>query len=498
MATDINRPDYQRPELRAALPDLEMVHDLIAGTRQMWANAHKYIRKWAAEDDEVYRIRSRSEELFEGLARTHSAAVGMMFAQPATVEWNRGEAEVKDHWWNIDGAGTIGPVFVKRFTDQALRDGVGLILVDHPPPPEGVTVTAANEDALGLRPRWAAYSRQAILSWRTGTVDNRTTLLQVVLHEPTTTGDGEYGITQLHRFRVLRLIDGPEGRPMASWSLYELQKDQGQDVFLLLGSGVFRNRAGRPASRLPVGIAYTGITEAPMTSTIPLLGVAWANLGHWRIATDLRFYLSLCAYPQPVVIGELKGKPAPTGIIAPGRLEVGPMVVVHLEQGGEFRWNELQGTALEQLRQAITEKERHMGQLGVSFLVPDTRAAETAEAKRIDSTAQNSTLATAAQAVDDAVNSAFSWHAWYLGIEDDGAPVFTLNRDFESTAMSPDVMRAYVQAVKDASFPVRLLLEAWQQGGRIPADADLDAIELEMMAGRMAEGAEAGQLEEAA
>ena len=123
-----------------------------------------------------------------------------------------------------------------------------------------------------------------------------------------------------------------------------------------------------------------------------------------------------------------------------------------------------------------------MAAQGMSFLAKDKRVQETAEAKRLDATAENASLATAAQGIDDAVNKALEYHAWFLGEDDGETPVFTLNRDFEATVMDSAVMLAYVGAVANAGFPPRLLLEAWKDGGRIAPEVDLEELEFEMMA----------------
>lgn len=481
---DPGKPDYTRAEVTAVAEDLTLVADLLAGTRRMWDKASTYIRKWKDEDDEVYKIRSKSETVFEGLGRTLSAATGMLFAKAPNLEWNGGDPEMKAHWMNIDAAGTAGDVFIKRFADMALRDGLGVILVDHPSPPPGEVVTAATEQKLGLRPTWAMYSRAQVINWRTDVIDNKRTLTLLVLKEAKDVPSGDFGNKIQVCYRVLRLIDG-----QATWAVYTevTSTSSATKEFVLQSSGTFRNRAGKVADFLPVAIGYTGRSDAPLTATIPLMGVAWANLAHWQTSTDLRFLRSLCAFPQPVVIGKLQDEQGPLGLV-PGRLRVGPMVGIHLkEEGSSFSWAELSGTSLEQLVKGVLEKLQQMAQQGMSFLLSDTRAAETAEAKRLDATAENSTLATAAQGIDDATNLAHEYHAWYLGIDKSSAPVFTLNRDYESTAMDPQTMAAYVGAVRDAGLPVRLLLEAWQKGGRIPPDADLDELETEMMANSFVE-----------
>ena len=138
-----------------------------------------------------------------------------------------------------------------------------------------------------------------------------------------------------------------------------------------------------------------------------------------------------------------------------------------------------------------------MAELGMNFLAGDTRQAETAEVKRLDATAENATLATGAQGVDDGMNQAFLHVAWFMGLEESQAPVISLNRDFESVAMDASTMAVYVAAVEKAGLPGRLLLEAWQKGGRIPADVDLDELEAEMMAVQAAKEQAASDAREA-
>lgn len=486
-----NRVDYVRPELKAALPDLDLMADLLAGTRTMHAKAKTYIHKWKDEDDSVFKIRSTCEEVFEGLGRTLNAGVGMLFAREPNLEWNSATA-AEDHWDNIDAQGTKGHVFAKRFSEQSIRDGLGLILVDHPPKPEDVVVHAGNEEELNLRPTWAFYPRRSARSWRYATIDNQTTLTQLVLDEPAIEEFGAYGIRVCERYRVLRLQQTKNpARPdepatwSASWEIWEKTEDtNSQDPFKRVeGPFFFTNKKGEVAKRLPVAIAYTGRSDAPMTATVPLLGVAWANLGHYRIASNLRFYADLLCFPQPTVLGQLAQETNAAGQVQQPRLRLGPLVVVHLQgEGAAFTYTSPDPGGFEPPEKLKLEKEQAMGKLGMSFLITDTRAAETATAKRLDATAENSTLATCAQGIDDAVNEAFRWHAWYLGVENDGAPTFELNKDFDSTTLDPQTMAVYVSAVQQAGFPIRILLEAWQKGGRIPADVDLDELEAEMLA----------------
>ena len=488
--TDPALPNFARPEYRDVLPDLKLIADQLGGTRAMHAASKQYIRQWGAEQDEHYNIRRKCEEYFGGYARTLSAAVGMLYAKAPGVEWNQSEAVLSPMWDNIDGAGNNGDVFLKRFSDAAIRDGLAILLTDHPGRPvdpetgERVQLDGGNEDQFNLRPKWAMYGRAQAINWLDEVVDNQRALTLLVLHERAAVPDGRYGIKQVNRYRELRLIDAPDGR-QAGWVLWEQVDDAGDkpEHFKVVGSGTFRNRRGEAARLIPVGIAYTGRTDGIMQASIPLLAVAEANLGHWRLSTDLRFNTLVAAFAQPVWTGQLAADET-------GRrngYEVGPLVGVHMEAGGTFGWEEPAGTGLERLALLVLEKLRQIAAQGVSFLATDTRAAETAEAKRLDASAENATLATAATGIEDAANLGTEHLAWFLGVEKKDAPVITLSRDFESTTMSSDVMTAYVRGIKDAGLPARILLSAWQSGGRIGQDEDLDEIEMEMLMGRVAD-----------
>lgn len=491
---DPKQPNYARPEYIETLPDLELIEHEMGGTRTMHANSTTYIRKWTAEKPGNYKIRRLCETFFEGFGRTLSAAVGMMFAKSPSVEWNKSEELMSPHWDNIDGGGVNGPVAVKRFGEAALRDGLAIWLVDHPAAPEvqptadnpTAEVTGKMVEALNLRPMWSMYRRIQAINWLVEVVDNRRELTQLTLVEGAAVrDDGNYGIKQVTRYRDLRLTTNADGVRVASWTLRELVEGIGinSGTFKDIGSGVFRNKNGDAATSLPIAIAYTGRTEGPMECAIPLLGVAWANLSHWQLSTSLRFNTEVAGLAQPTVIGDLAKDPI-TG--KPMQLDIGPLVSVHVAEGGDFKWSEPAGTGLERLSLLVLEKLRQIAALGVSFLTTDTRAAETAEAKRLDAAAENATLATAAVGIEDAVNLALEIHAWYLGIEKKDAPVITISRDYEDTTISAEIMTAYIKAISEAGLPIRLMLEAWQQGGRIAPGVDLDALEAEMTANAIA------------
>ena len=477
---DPNRPDYVRPEVVAAAPDLQLIHDLLSGTRRMHERAGQYIPKWRDESDSVWLKRAKCEQVYEGLGRTLSASVGKIFASVPAFTAPVSEAELIEHWNNIDAQGNKGTVAIKQFAENALADGYAIILVDHPEPPDTV-VTVASERALNLRPVWAFYDRAAVRSWHTAIINNVERVVQLVLHESSGEANGTYGVTLAERYRVLTVRDG-----VAQYEVYRVIEGNANRTFELETSGIFRDRTGRTRDTLPIAIAYTGRSDAALTAAPPLLGVAWANLGHWQQASNLRFYRELAAFPQPTIRGALID-----GNGDPAALKLGPMVLVQVAEAGEFKWTELQGTALEQVEKGVHAKEQQMAAMGMSFLSRDTRAAETAEAKRLDAAAEDSTLATAGQAIEDAVNLALEHHAWYLGLSKDEAPMVTLSRDYENVQLTPQHAQA-IAALIGAGMPIRQAVDTLVAGQFLNASEDeVDLITMEWEAGRLGVAARA-------
>jgi hypothetical protein len=473
---DPNRPDYARPEHRLAIDDLDLIRDLLHGTRAMQEKGSYYVPSWPDEDVTVHRMRYTGEPLFAAFARILDASVGKMFASPPQVEWGPNEATLRPHWDNIDGAGTKGDVALRWFSRDALADGFAGILVDHPVAPEGTPVSRLTERSLNLRPTWAFYTRRHILSWRTAVLDNVETLTQVTLYEEGTEDSGAFGVEVVHRYRVLMLVNG-----VAGFTVFRKRENTNGagEHFEIEASGIFKDIAGRPLPFIPFAVAYTGPHPVPFSATPPLLPVAHANLAHWRTACELTFGRSWSAVEQMVVVGELhRGTDG-----NPVKIKKGWTEVIQVQAGGDVKHIGPSGTALEQLVKGKTEKEQEMAAMGLAFLSRETRAAETAESKRIDASAQDATLSTSAQGVEDAINLAWEYHGAFLGLPKAAVPTLTFNRDYDQTAMDAQTMVAYVTAVEKAGLSPRVMLDAWLQGGRIAAGTDLDALESEMVAG---------------
>lgn len=489
---DAKLPSYERAEVRKAKAVLTLIDDLLMGPQHMMERAPRYIDPLPNEDPDVYAMRRTADVCFGGLTRTVNAGVGMVFGKEPSIVWGEGampEQRQRDAWDNLDGAGTKGTVMLAQFMANALAHGLSVLLVDHPPAPvdengERIVVHAGNEADFNLRPLVRRYSRQQVRSWRTVVENGVLVLTQLVLREVAETQEGEYGANEEVHFRVLRLaIDAESGKRVATWQLWrEVADETGKVRYESDGGGTFRNRLGATRATLPVAIAVTGYERAPFVVDPPLVGVAYANLMHYRYACELAFNRQICAYEQLVISGELKRKRGQ----ATDSIELGALRALVMTQGGDAKWIGPSGSGLAQLESGKREKMEEMDKLGLGFLLPRQKASATATETRLDSYAQLASLKTTAGAVQDAMNLAWELIAWFDGFDKRDAPVLTLNTNFETAQLDAGVMQAYVALTK-AGFPRMAVLVALQEGGRIPADADLDALALEWEATAAAE-----------
>lgn len=488
-------PSTPRKEYEAAAPDVKLGRDLMAGTRRMQdeARASGYVPVYPSEklDTDRYTRRVKAAKVYGGLSRTVSASVGMMFAKaPELDERLRDGGALADWWDNVDLAGADGTVFAKRFAEDAVADGFAAIVTDFPTVPNGVQRTAANEAAFNLRPYFRRYRRADILSWRMGVAQNRIVPVQIVLRESRDADAGAFGSQSSLQYRVLRLstvTDTATGvaSTVASWEvLIETTSAMGSTGVTRIAGGFFTRRDGALFREIPFALGYGGRVDAPFVAAPPLLDVAWANLYYWRKEITYNHHNELCGFPILHTEG-LAGAKDSKGNEIP--YQFGPDSHAQTAGGGTVEWVEMAGTSSALHVVAMDREKRDMAELGMSFLAGDKRAQETAEAKRLDATAENATLSTAATGIEDALNLSLMFAAQYMGLDNAQAPALAINRDFESTVMDAQTMVAYVTAVENAGLPGRALVEAWVRGGRLPEDTDVDALLSEMEANMAAE-----------
>jgi hypothetical protein len=454
---DKNKPDYKSRAHTALVPLWKMMRDLWGGTRTMREAGELYLPRGAAETVKDFQDRLKRTEFFNAFRRTNSGLTGMVFRRDPELDEDVGETFAA-HWENIDNAGTHGAVFARQLLSIGLRDGGAAILVDYPEV-DG-TLTLAEERARNLRPYWVKVDADQIISARTTMIDGQSVLSQIVLKEVATEADGDFGEVEVTRFRVFRLVHTSiaimqeaqdAGVTLApgemdqlakldgyavTWELWEYQGDPQE--LTVLRRGRVRNQ-----SRIPVAYFAAGEELSWGYAYPPLEDLAHTNIAHYQVKSDHRFSMHKASVPILVMKGRDRTE---------SEVIVGPNTGIDVSPEGDVKYVEHAGTALNATRTECQDLEAQMAAQGLSMLKRETRSAETAEAKRIDKSAEDSMLGSIARSLQDALEEAAGFHAAYIG--DTGGSI-QVNMEFE--ALSFDA--TFISAVSNLQVANQISLD---------------------------------------
>ena len=451
---DASTPAWQPDSYRRMEPMVSRARDVFANTDRMRERASKYLPQWPNEELQEYTQRVMGASPVGFFARAVRAMVGMAFSREPEL----GEdvpPEIAKHWENIDRKGTHGRVFAKRLLEDGLITGMTAILVDHPPRPgDGTTKpTLRDENEMELRPYWCMYVAEDIVQVRYEVqADGKLTMSLAILHELGEEPDGLFGRKGEHRFKVYRREVGPDGVAVVKHQLWRVVKAAKSKARIV--PEVETTVEG--VRRIPVALGLYGTVISDVETAPPLLDVVDKCIQHWRNDCELQYVLDKAARPTLIIKGA--NREAKEGEL----VKVGPDVAVYVPKEGDVDWLEFTGQSAEKLRQQKQDIEKEIAALTMAFLQSDSRAAETAEARRLDANAQNATLATSVEAEEDQLELALSFHAEFMGRDSGGS--IALNRDFENIMLTPEQVSEYRASVEAGHLTLETFLQILVKG----------------------------------
>lgn len=443
---------------------LALVRDLAAGNARLLERAAEYLPRAPGEQPNDYAVRCSRATLFNAFLHSVHGLIGYLFGTPpqllAATPGGTVPPILREHWENIDASGTHGDVFAREIATDAMIAGHAAILVDFPD--TGGVQTMADEAAGTIRPYWVPIRKENIISWRTVNENGATVLVQLVLREVTAEPTGPFGDALVTRYRVFT-----RENDIVGWRLLELT-DTRQVVEI--ASGIYPTQ-----TEIPISEVATAGRRSLFESDPPLLDLAYLNLAHYRQWSDYDTSIHKTCVPilftagvQPV---SEQGQP----------LVVGPNTAIGAsDTAAKAKYVSHSGEALAACKASLDDLERQMGQMGLAALAPSKRIAETATAREIDTAAEQAMLATTARGLQDALERAFDFHARYLRLPESCRVSFATN--YNERAMDAPTMRAWATLAAGLSLPPRVVIEALIDGGRLPENTDVAALEIEMLA----------------
>lgn len=399
--------------------------DAVAGQRAVKKGGELYLPATFADADPARYAQYLQRAYFMGVTgRTKEALTGMVFRKPPRVVV---PPQIEPFLENIDGAGQSLEQLAKEIVGDELTTGRFVLLVDYPSAPEGIDSEA--ERMMGLRPTIAAYAAESLINWRFEGVNGRKLLTMAVLAESAETGDDEFSHDTETVYRVLRLRDG-----VYTQALYDQSGDPITDEY------VPRMAGGAPFDHIPLHI-IGAVNNLPEPDVPPLYDMAVLNISHYRNTADLEESSFISGQPTVhLSIGDTDA--AEWQQLNPNGLQIGSRAGV-ITKGGSMEL--VQADAASLPFELMKHKEAQMVAIGAR-LVQRGGQAETAEAARLNASAEASTLDNVVGNVSEGIEAALEDMCRFVGADPEGVE-YALSREFWETAITAQDLQAIIAGV---------------------------------------------------
>lgn len=402
-AAEADSPFVRTTSSAYMLQRLHLIRTLQGGTPAMRKAGEIYLPMHPKESYEHYRRRLDSTFLHNVYERAVCNMADKPFSEPTTVD---GDVRLKEWSQDIDLRGNDITSFGRNFLRDALRTGIGLILVDFPRVPHGISL--AEERKLGARPYFVPIRLENVLAINVTVVDGR----KVVTH-----------------LRVLtqsKVRDGYSERIQQSVKIYEpgFYQEWVQDS--LTGQFSVIDEGSMTLGEVPLAIAFYGEEEDDFVVKPPFEDLAWKNIEHWQSSSDQRNILRYGRFPMLAAKGfkpqlDKDGKPVP--------LEVGPSKVLTTPEGGEFYYVEPEGNAIAAGEKDLARLEEEMAFLSLRPKIQNSYTV-TATAAAIDEVDETNTVKAITAMTQDCFEQALIFAGMWVGTDYSSATVI-LNGGFE-------------------------------------------------------------------
>ena len=409
--------------------------DAVAGQRAVKKGGELYLPATFADADPARYAQYLQRAYFMGVTgRTKEALTGMVFRKPPRVVV---PPQIEPFLENIDGAGQSLEQLAKEIVGDELTTGRFVLLVDYPSAPEGIDSEA--ERMMGLRPTIAAYAAESLINWRFEGVNGRKLLTLAVLAESVETGDDEFGHDTVTVYRVLRLRDG-----VYTQALYDQSGDPITDEY------VPRMAGGAPFDHIPLHI-IGAVNNLPEPDVPPLYDMAVLNISHYRNTADLEESSFISGQPTVhLSIGETDA--AEWQQLNPNGLQIGSRAGV-ITKGGSMELVQAEATSLP--FELMKHKEQQMVAIGAR-LVQRGGSAETAEAARLNASAEASTLDNVVGNVSEGIEAALEDMCRFVGADPEVVE-YALSKEFWETNITAQDLQAVMSGVGTLYGPLDAL-----------------------------------------
>ena len=305
---------------------------------------------------------------------------------------------------------------------------------------------------MDLRPTLAAYPAKSLINWRFEGVKGKQKLTMVVLQEFIDAPADEFGHDKQTVYRVLRLRDG-----VYTQQLYNIDGSEKTEEWVPRMARREGQREGQPLDFIPLQIIGSE-NNLPDVDMPPLYNLAEIEIAQYRNIADLEEAGFVIAQPMlHVDLGETDvntwNEQNPHGISLGSRFGI-------TTKGGNAQIMQAQSDNLSMA--LVDSKNGQMAQMGAS-LVQRGGGTETAEAARINASAEASVLETVVGNASEGIEASLETMARFAGIDPDVIE-YRLNNQFWETGLDPQALTAVMAARQGNALATRDVIHMIKTG----------------------------------
>ena len=408
-----------------------LIEDLKEGSYKIKSKHRKYLFPEPRESTESYDSRLNRSTVVPYMQRIEKMLAGMLVRKPIRLD-NISDL-VREQLFDVDLEQNDLNVWLYQTARTVISFGHCGVLVDAP------------KEGEKARPYWVTYKPSDILGWRTEIIDGVRQLTQVRLLENVVEPDGKYGEKNITQVRVLE-----RGR-------YEIhRRDEKKSEYKLFEEGDMSLK-----DKIPFAVSYSnrvGFFE----SRSPLYDIAELNLKHYQIQSDLDNILHISAVPNLVVFGFPNSDEITTG----------PNEALSLPPESRMEYVSPAADSYNAQFKRLEDIEKQINTLSLAAVLGQKLVGETAEAKRIDRSQNDSTMMVVAQQMQDLIDNCLKFHSEYLNEPNAGSSF--VNRDFVTARLEPQEIQAYLQLFTAGTISQETLLNQLSSGEVLGDDFDIE------------------------
>jgi len=409
----------------------DLIADLKEGTYKIRSKHRKYLPQLEREVDDSYDRRLARSTVVPYLQRIEKMLSGMLVRKPLRLD--DVSDLVREQLFDVDLEGNDLNIWLYQTARTVISFGHVGVLVDAP------------KEGEKARPYWVTYKPEDILGWRTEVIEGARQLTQVRLLERVIEADGKYGEKTITQIRVLE-----RGR-------YEIhRKNDKRGEYKLFEEGEMSLK-----DKIPFAVAYSN-RVGYFESRSPLYDIAELNLKHYQIQSDLDNILHISSVPLLAVFGYPNADEITTG----------PSEALSLPPESRMEYISPSGDSYDSQFKRLDDIKEQINTLSLAAVLGQKLVGESAEAKRIDRSQNDSTMMVVAQQMQDLIDNCLKFHSEYLNEPNAGSSF--VNRDFVTARLEPQEIQAYLQLFTAGTISQETLLNQLSAGEILGDDFDVE------------------------